>query len=236
MGEQLAKILVIEDEAAIRTSLGEGLKNENYEAILCEDGAQGLESFKSQNPDLVVLDIMLPKVDGLEVLRQIRGTKATTPIIMLTAKSEEVDKIVGLEIGADDYITKPFSMRELFARIKALLRRSSVSLELAAEQAQLSQLTIGDVVIDFKTYRAHKKNEELELSAKEFDLLKCLASRPDIPVTRSQLLDEVWGYNSYPTTRTVDNFIARLRHKIEDEPDRPRHIITVHGVGYKFVE
>ena len=231
------KILIIEDEAAVRIALADNLKVEGYEVIACEDGFKGLEEYKNQNPDLVILDVMMPKIDGIEVLRQIRALKAITPVIMLTAKSEEVDKVVGLEVGADDYLTKPFGMRELFARIKAHLRRSQMAPEAGEHEApQLTILTIGNVVIDFKTYRAKKGTEEIELSAKEFELLKCLASRPDIPVTRDQLLDEVWGYNSYPTTRTVDNFIARLRQKIEDVPDHPRHIITVHGVGYKFVE
>ncbi|MCC6932647.1 MAG: response regulator transcription factor [Deltaproteobacteria bacterium] len=233
----MAKLLVIEDEEAVRTGITEILMAEKYEVVACEDGVCGLEKFKTENADLVILDVMMPKMDGFEVLRQIRAVKSMTPVLMLTAKAAEVDKVVGLEIGADDYLTKPFSMREFLARVKALLRRSAVKAANGdAQLAELATLTIGSVVIDFKSYRAHKGEMEIDLSAKEYDLLKCLASRPDIPVSRNQLLDEVWGYNSYPTTRTVDNFIARLRRKVEDEPENPRHILTVHGVGYKFVQ
>ena len=231
------KLLVIEDEDAVRTGIVEALAAEGYEVTACEDGVSGLEKFRTNSADLVVLDVMMPKMDGFEVLRQIRATKLTTPVLMLTAKAAEVDKVVGLEIGADDYLTKPFSMREFLARVKALLRRAQFKPQSEGDSvAELVNLTIGRVVIDFRTYRAHRGTDEIDLSAKEYDLLRCLASRPDVPVSRNQLLDEVWGYNSYPTTRTVDNFIARLRHKIEEEPDKPRHILTVHGVGYKFVQ
>lgn len=235
------KILIVEDEPTVRLGLEDNLAYEGYQVVSCDNGLAGLETFKNEKPDLVILDVMIPGVDGLELCRQIRAVAKNTPIIMLTAKGTEVDKVVGLEIGADDYLTKPFAMRELFARIKALLRRSKLSGESAngAEtngHAQVTELTFGAIIVDFRTYRAKRNNgDEIELSAKEFELLRFLASQPDIPVTRDQLLDQVWGYNSYPTTRTVDNFIARLRQKVEDSPDRPRHILTVHGVGYKFV-
>lgn len=236
------KILIIEDEGAIRSGLIDNLALEGYRVVSAENGIHGLEMFQEELPDLVILDVMMPGLDGLEVCRRIRALRSATPILMLTAKCSEVDKVVGLEVGADDYLTKPFGMRELFARVKALLRRvQAISLlersQPADEEARRRSdaLQFGEVEIDFKAYRARRKGEEISLSAKEFELLRFLASQPDIPVTRDQLLDQVWGYNSYPTTRTVDNFIARLRQKIEDIPDRPRHIITVHGVGYKFV-
>jgi len=228
-------ILVIEDEEVVREGLEEGLAMEGYKVKAAANGLLGLEAFDEVCPDLVILDVMMPEVDGLEVCKHIRSTKPSTPVIMLTAKATEIDKIIGLELGADDYLTKPFSMRELFARVKALLRRSSSAGPSAETTPEISELTFGDVSIDFKAYRATKAGDEVSLSAKEFELLRFLSQRPDIAVSRNQLLDEVWGYNSYPTTRTVDNFIARLRNKLEEAPDKPKFIMTVHGVGYKFV-
>ena len=230
------KILVIEDEDTVRAGLLDNLAYEGYEVIASGDGLEGLSAFEVEYPDLVILDVMMPGLDGLEVCKRIREIRASTPIIMLTAKCSELDKVVGLEVGADDYLTKPFGMRELFARVKALLRRVGELNREIIENEQKAELSIGDVTVDFVAYRAKRGDEEIDLSVKEFELLKYLSERPDIPVTRNQLLDSVWGYNSYPSTRTVDNFIARLRHKIEDQPDKPRHILTVHGVGYKFVD
>jgi DNA-binding response OmpR family regulator len=238
MSEPGIKILIIEDEPTVRLGLEDNLALEGYKIIACENGVEGLEAFKKESPELVILDLMMPGMDGLEVCRQVRALRPSTLIIMLTARASEVDKVVGLELGADDYLTKPYHPRELIARIKALLRRVSVQQEAAGSQngdKGLQELKFGDVVVDFKTYRAQKGGAEILLSAKEYDLIRFLASQPDVPVTRDQLLDQVWGYNSYPTTRTVDNFIARLRQKVEDSPERPRHILTVHGVGYKFV-
>lgn len=237
MDGSATKILVIEDESTVRESLTDNLTLEGYEVVSSDNGLDGLEVFEQEQPDLVILDLMIPGLDGFEVCRRIRTGERQTPIIMLTAKCSEVDKVVGLELGADDYLTKPFGMRELFARIKALLRRSQSSGKDASEKTSddRDELNFGDVFVDFRTYRAHKAEREIILSAKEFELLRYLSSQPDIPVTRDELLDHVWGYNNYPTTRTVDNFIARLRHKIESVPEKPRHIITVHGVGYKFV-
>lgn len=232
-------ILVVEDEPIVRAGIVDNLTYEGYCVIACSDGRSGIESYEKQKPDLVILDLMMPGLDGFEVCKKIRSKQDGIPVIMLTARSEEVDKVVGLEVGADDYLTKPFAMRELAARIKALLRRCDVlnhqeraSLE---SQKPLDELAFGDVSIDFRTYRAKKGADEISLSVKELELLRYLAKKPDHPVSRDELLDEVWGYTSYPTTRTVDNFVARIRQKVEDSPQNPRYLLTVHGVGYKFV-
>lgn len=238
MSEVQKKILVIEDEGVVREGLVENLRFEGYDVIWRDNGISGLEAFEKEKPDLVVLDVMMPGLDGLEVCRRIRSEQRATPIIMLTAKCSEVDKVVGLELGADDYLTKPFGMRELFARIKAALRRTEFIGNTQAEaegRPQADELSFADVSVDFRTYRATKADEEVLMSAKEFELLRYLAGQPDVPVTRDELLDHVWGYTNYPSTRTVDNFIARLRQKLENTPEKPSHIITVHGVGYKFV-
>ncbi len=230
------KILLIEDESFVRVGLEENLQLEGYKVISRPDGISGLDAYCEEQPDLVILDVMMPGIDGLEVCRKIRSVGRGTPIIMLTAKSGEIDKVLGLELGADDYLTKPFGMRELFARIKALLRRTNMlNGSGKEEEIKKEELAFDDVFVDFRAYRARRGESELELSAKEFELLRYFAERPDIVVTRDQLLDDVWGYNNYPTTRTVDNFIAKLRQKVETIPDKPRHLITVHGVGYKFV-
>lgn len=234
-GRSVTRLLVIEDEELVREGLLANLKLEGYEVLGCANGVDGIEAYERESPDLVILDLMIPGFDGLEVCRRIRQSGRGTPIIILTAKCSEVDKVVGLELGADDYLTKPFGMRELFARIRALLRRSQPAVAGDAVQTPPDELVFGDVEIDFRTYRARRGEDEVILSAREFELLRYLSSQPDVPVTRDELLDHVWGYNNYPTTRTVDNFIARLRHKVEEIPDKPRHIITVHGVGYKFV-
>lgn len=237
MSSSGTKILVVEDENTVREGLVDNLALEGYEVIWRANGKSGVEAYETEEPDLVILDLMMPEMDGFEVCKRIRSSERGTPIIMLTAKASEVDKVVGLELGADDYLTKPFGMRELFARIKALLRRATpVVKEVEPEQPAIPQeLRFGSVEIDFKTYRAKKGEDEIVLSAKEFELIRYLSCRPDVPVTRDELLDNVWGYTNYPSTRTVDNFIARLRHKIEEIPDKPRYIVTVHGVGYKFV-
>jgi DNA-binding response OmpR family regulator len=234
------KVLVAEDEEGIRTGLVESLKVEGYLPIACSSGTEALELFRSETPQLVILDLMMPGLSGLEVCKELRRISPSIPIIFLTAKDTAVDKIIGLELGADDYVTKPYEPRELVARIRAVLRRigsQNIILESSSsnDKQPKDELVFSDVMIDFKTYRAKKGSEEIILSAKEFELIKFLSSQPDVPVTRNDLLDQVWGYNSYPTTRTVDNFIARLRQKVEDIPDKPKHILTVHGVGYKFV-
>lgn len=239
--QRAQKILVIEDDESVRAGLVDGLTMEGYDVIFREDGESGVEAFLSEKPDLVILDVMMPRLNGLDVCKRIRQSENFTPIIILTAKAGEIDKVLGLELGADDYLTKPFGMRELFARIKALLRRvSSASTKDGRSEEQVKadnfeELSFSDVYIDFRTYKAVRGKSVLSLSAKEFELIKYLSKQPDVPVSRDELLDNVWGYNSYPTTRTVDNFIARLRQKLEPLPEEPRHIITVHGVGYKFV-
>ncbi len=228
MTEKQQVVAVIEDDESVRESLRLNLELENYRVVTAGDGEAGVELVAKESPDLIILDVMMPKKDGLEACREIRGSGVAVPLILLTARSAEVDKVLGLDLGADDYLAKPFGMRELIARVRALLRRTqSTSL--------VDEVRFDDVVIDFKAYKAERKQLPVELSAREYRLLRYLVAKKGAVVTRDELLDEVWGYNSYPTTRTVDNHIARLRQKIEDNSDTPRHILTVHGVGYKFV-
>lgn len=222
------KIAIIEDDNAVRSSLVLNLELERFKVVTAEDGEKGLALIESEKPDLIIMDVMMPRKDGLAVCKELRQAGNSTPIILLTARSDEVDKVLGLELGADDYLPKPFGMRELIARVRALLRRTKVTSEVAEVQ-------FDDVVVDFRAYRAERAEEPLELSAREYRLLRYLVTKEGAVVTRDELLDEVWGYNSYPSTRTVDNHIARLRQKIERDVNTPRHILTVHGVGYKFV-
>jgi DNA-binding response OmpR family regulator len=198
--------------------------------LTASDGQTGLERARTQKPDLLVLDIMLPKLSGLEVCKTLRGEGFEAPIVMLTARGQEIDKVVGLELGADDYVTKPFSIRELLARVRAILRRSE------GKKKRLSRYQFSDVELDFEAYRAKKGGEALELSPREFELLRYLIERKGETVSRDRLLEDVWGYESYPSTRTVDTHIAKLRAKIGDSGSEPRWILTIHGVGYKFVD
>lgn len=221
-------IAVIEDEDLIRKSLVMNLELEGFKVITAPDGEQGVQLINEQKPDLIIMDVMMPRKDGLQACRELRISGVSTPLILLTARSSEVDKVLGLDLGADDYLAKPFGMLELIARVKALLRRIQ-------RTANVDQVEFSNVVIDFKAYKAHRNDDPIDLSAREYRLLRYLISKKGSVVTRDELLDEVWGYNSYPTTRTVDNHIARLRQKIENDVDEPRHILTVHGVGYKFV-
>lgn len=214
------RILVIEDEEAIRMGLEDSLRFEGYDVITAADGTQGVDIFEREQPDLVILDLMMPGFDGFEVCRRIKAQRQEVPVIMLTAKCSEVDKVVGLELGADDYLTKPFGMRELFARVKALLRRTRLAQHAPANETdEKAPFCFSDVTIDFRTYTVSKAGRALTLSAKEFELLCFLVRRVDVPVTRDQLLDEVWGYNNYPTTRTVDNFIAAFDRKSKTRPN-----------------
>jgi two-component system alkaline phosphatase synthesis response regulator PhoP len=211
-----------------------GLKDsceyEGYEVSVARNGKEGLDKALTEKVDIILLDVMLPLMSGIDVCRTLRTRGIETPIVMLTARGQEMDKVVGLEVGADDYVTKPFSIKELLARIRAHLRRS------AQQVVKLESFTFADVELNFKKYTARKEGHPLELSAREFEILHYLIRRRGEIVTRDQLLDEVWGYDSTPITRTVDNHIARLRQKIELNPSEPRHIITVHRLGYKFIE
>jgi DNA-binding response OmpR family regulator len=225
----MSTVLVIEDDAAILRGLADNLLHEGYEVLTATTGEAGYDLQKSRKPDLIILDLMLPRMSGLELCRKLRGEGVQTPVLMLTARSEESDRVIGLDLGADDYVTKPFSLRELMARVRALLRRVQASPELPDE------LRFGDVEVDFRRYVARRCGRLVEMTRKEFATLRLLVARTGQVVTREELLNEVWGYEAYPVSRTVDNHIAGLRAKLEADPARPVHIRTVHGVGYKFV-
>jgi DNA-binding response OmpR family regulator len=226
----MSKILIIEDEPDMVLGLKDNFEFEGYEVITAPDGATGLERARAHKPDLVILDIMLPKLSGLEVCKALRSEGLEVPIIMLTARGQEIDKVVGLELGADDYVTKPFSIREVLARVRAILRRTE------GGKKRLARYRFADVELDFETYAATKSGAPLDLSPREFDLLRYLIERKGETVTRDSLLEDVWGYESYPSTRTVDTHIAKLRAKIGDSGVEPRYILTIHGSGYKFVD
>ena len=226
----MKRILIVEDDPAILRGLSDNLREERYEIYVAQDGQKGYEMGKRENIDLIILDIVLPKMNGQEVCLSLRNDGVQTPILMLTSKKHEMDKVLGLELGADDYMTKPFSIRELHARIKALLRRH-VTL-----QKDIDVYSFGDVTIDFKKHEVKKGKKDIKLTTKEFKILKFIINHEGDVVSRSMLLNEVWGYDVFPTTRTVDNYILGLRKKLEDNSARPKHIITVHTTGYKFVK
>jgi DNA-binding response OmpR family regulator len=225
----MTTVLAVEDDPAILRGLSDNLRFEGYEVLTASDGETGYKLQAERRPDLILLDLMLPRMSGLEFCRKLRAEGIQTPILMLTARSEEPDRVLGLDLGADDYVTKPFSVRELMARVRALLRRSQPQTELPDE------LSFGDIAIDFRRYEARRSGKPLEMTRKEFAILRFLASRSGEVVSREELLNEVWGYESYPTSRTVDNHVAGLRAKLERDSAQPEHIKTVHGVGYKFV-
>ena len=227
----MKRILIIEDDISILKGLKDVLMFKSYEVLTATDGESGYEMAVEKNPDLIILDIMLPKMDGFTLCKKLREEGNMTPVLMLTARGEEPDKVQGLDYGADDYVTKPFSLPELLARIRALLRRSPGE---KTEKKPPDSLKLGNVFLDFKKYEASKEGRPLSLTPKEFGVLRCLASRAGDVVTRDELLDEVWGYEKFPTTRTVDNHLAQIRSKIEENPADPRYLITVHGVGYKL--
>ena len=227
----MKKILIIEDDLAILRGLKDNLEYESYEVFTAADGEQGYCLLKEKKPDLIILDLMLPKMSGYELCRKVREEGVTTPILILTARGEEVDRVLGLDLGADDYVTKPFSVSELLARIRAILRR----VQRAKTGGLPREIRFGNVSIDFNRFEALKAGKALAMSRKEFGILRLLSARIGEVVTRDELLNEVWGYDQYPTTRTVDNHIALLRSKLEDNSTKPQHIITVHGVGYKLV-
>ena len=225
------KILVVDDERAIGDILRINLEKEGYAVAVATDGEEGARMALSLNPDLVLLDVMLPKMDGFEVCKKIRR-ESEVPIVMLTARTEEIDKILGLELGADDYVTKPFSVRELMARVKANLRRTVVK-ENVPDTAE-NTITIGEITINTASYELRKSGKPIELTLREFELVKYLAESPNRIFSREILLEKVWGYEYYGDMRTVDVTVRRLREKIEDDPGEPRYIMTRRGVGYYF--
>ncbi|MFN6090589.1 MAG: response regulator transcription factor [Cyclobacteriaceae bacterium] len=226
----MAKLLIIEDEPSMQLGLKDNMELEGYLVETASDGEEGLSKVKTNSFDLVLLDVMLPKLSGFDVCKAARSAGIGTPIVLLTARGEEIDKILGLEFGADDYITKPFSVRELLARVKAILRRSQ--LQPVKDNART---TIGRLNIDFESFHATEDQIEIKLSHKEFEILSYLHQHKNQVVSRYDLLEKVWGYDEQPTTRTVDNFVVRLRQKVELNPNQPRVILTVHGTGYKLV-
>ncbi|HWW01760.1 MAG TPA: response regulator transcription factor [Candidatus Acidoferrum sp.] len=228
------KILVIEDDPHILLGLQEVLKSDGFEVAVCSRGDQALEVIAKSQPSLIVLDVMLPGLNGYDVCKQVRARKVAIPILMLTAKSQEIDKVVGLDLGADDYVTKPFGVRELLARIHALLRRTGAMAPSAAEGEQTAPFEIGAVTIEPKTFQLRRGKTVEELTAKELKLLQLFHAHPREVLSRDRLLNEVWGYNYYGTTRTLDQVIVQLRKKLGDNGDEPRHLLTVHGVGYKL--
>jgi DNA-binding response OmpR family regulator len=227
----MTKILIVEDEPSMRMGLKDNLEFEDYDVDIAVNGEEGLEKIRDNKYNLVLLDVMLPKMSGFDVCKTVRKENIKVPIILLTAKGEEIDKVLGLELGADDYVTKPFSLRELLARIKAVLRRG----ENLSDKDAGTEINIGKMKIDFQGYKAFINKETVQMSHKEFEVLHYLWKKRNSTVSRDDLLSEIWGYDENPTTRTVDNFIMKLRHKIEEDPNHPKAIITVHGLGYKLI-
>ncbi len=225
------KVLIVEDDEAMAVALRDGFTYEGYDVAMASDGAAGLQQASESGADLMILDVMLPKMTGLDVCKRLRGAGNGIPIIMLTARGQEIDKILGLKFGADDYVTKPFSFMELMARAEAVLRRSSGA---AGTRSRLESYTFGDVEVDFGRHEATKAGESIEMSPREYRLLEYFIQHRGEVVSRAQLLDSVWEYNNMPFTRTVDTHIAKLRKKIEDLPSDPKFIVTVHRLGYKF--
>ena len=226
----MAKILIIEDEPEMQKGLKDNLKFEGYDVDIAGDGEKGLKKILEGKHDLVLLDVMLPLMSGFDVCKSAREEGIRTPIIMLTAKGEEIDKVLGLELGADDYITKPFSLRELLARVKAVLRRKEGVASLGE-----NTVAIGLLQIDFATYNASRRGKPVDMTPKEFEILKYLWKNKNQVVSRDSLLTNVWGYDEAISSRTVDNFILKLRQKIEPTSSKPRHIVTIHGTGYKLI-
>jgi len=226
----MRRVLLIEDDHMMAIALKDGLESEGYHTELAENGNVGFRMASEKNYDLVILDVMLPKLSGYDVCRRLRAENNPVPIIILTARSLDVEKVQGLKLGADDYITKPFSLMELFARMEAVLRRSSRPVEIQ------DCYEFDGISLDFKRYQATKAGQALDLSPREFRILKFFIERRGQVVSRDRLLDGVWSHDGFPSTRTVDTHIAKLRQKIEERPDNPQHLITIHGVGYKFID
>ena len=227
----MQRILIVEDEAAMLMGLKDNLEIEGYTIDIADEGKTGLDKLLNNKYDLVLLDVMLPHISGFDICKRVRKEGITTPIILLTAKGEEIDKVLGLELGADDYMTKPFSLRELFARIKAVLRRAVPDETIVAED----QVKIGELDVSFPNYEAFHGNEPVKMTHKEFEFLHYLWENKTKVVSRDDLLDNVWGTDYIPSSRTVDNFVLKLRQKIEVDPNNPKIILTVHGVGYKMI-
>lgn len=225
----MKKILIIEDDPAIRIGLETSLKDEGYSFVSSDDGQKGLNLAIAGEFDLILLDLMLPSKGGLEVCNELRKSGSFTPIIIITSKKEEVDKIIGLELGADDYITKPFSLRELLARIRAILRRTN-EFKLVKDIVKFE-----DIEINFSAHSIKRNGKEIDSTNTELKLLKLFIENENVVLSRDRILNEVWGYESFPTTRTVDNFVVSLRKKIEKDFSEPKHIITVHRGGYRFI-
>ena len=225
----MARILLVEDEPKMQRGLRDNLEFEGHEVTIQGNGSSGLQTLLRESFDLVILDVMLPQMSGFDVVRKAREKGVHIPILMLTAKGEEIDKVLGLELGADDYVTKPFSLRELIARVNALLRRS------VPAGASDSTMNLGDVVVNFASYSGSKDGKEFSMTAKEFEILKYLWQHRNEAVSRDDLLTNVWGYDESVTTRTIDNFILKIRQKIEDDCTHPKFIITMHGTGYKLI-
>jgi two-component system alkaline phosphatase synthesis response regulator PhoP len=224
----MPKVVIVEDDAAMAAALKDGFTYEGYEIELARDGEAGLKLAREASPDVVILDVMLPKMSGLDVCKRLRAEGSALPIIMLTARGQEIDKVVGLKLGADDYVTKPFGFMELIARVEAVLRRSSGAVKTAEVYG------FGDVVVDFKKAEVKKRGEPVEITARELKLLRYFIEHRGEVVPRERLLDQVWEYDDVPLTRTVDMHVAKLRKKIETDPADPKFIVTVHRMGYKF--
>jgi two-component system alkaline phosphatase synthesis response regulator PhoP len=224
----MPKVLIVEDDEAMATALSDGFAYEQFTVTVARDGLRGLKLALESFPDLIVLDVMLPKMSGLDICKRVRAERNVVPIIMLTARGQEIDKVLGLKTGADDYITKPFSFMELMARVEAVMRRSRTPAK------QIRTFRFGDVEVDFRSCEARKAGKPIQVSARELRLLAFLVERRGEVLSREQLLHGVWGYEEDSLSRTVDVHIAKLRRKIEDKPADPRHIVTVHGLGYKF--
>jgi DNA-binding response OmpR family regulator len=225
----MTKVLVVEDDPGILRTVADNLRFEQYEVLTASDGETAYALHQKEQPDLVVLDLMLPRMSGLDFCRRLRMDDVQVPVLMLTARGEEADRVRGLDMGGDDYVTKPFSVPELMARVRALLRRAT------AVPGAPATLAFGQSEVDFERYAARHAGRPVEMTRKEFALLRFLASRRNSVLTRDEILNKVWGIDSYPVTRTVDNHIASLRSKLETNPAQPAHIQTVHGVGYRFV-
>lgn len=225
----MSRILIIEDELPMRTALADLLTHEGHHVVTAHNGQIGLAKAASENPEIVLLDVMMPKLDGFEVATQLRRLGSKVPILMLTAKSQIDDRVRGLDAGADDYLVKPFSTDELLARVRALFRRTR-----RAETSLPDSLQVGRLHVQFARLQATRDGQEVHLTAKEFAMLRLLLETPGEPISRERFLDVVWGVNAFPTTRTVDTHVAMLRSKLEPDPETPRHLRTVHGVGYKL--